>query len=220
MAKAKKRVVDDDSDAIDEEMSEQEHSDFEDASNGAHSEPEAASDASEVVKTPAKRKATSSKASTSPRKKAKGKKASIGHADDESSSEDEEEKASKYGVQKVKAKKSAPKEEVGHGQIGARTLDFLEKLTHEEFQDRDWFSENDAWYRQSWAQWNAFVDAVQPELQKADDTLPVLPARDLVHRIYRDVRFSANKRPYKTNLSASFSRAGRKGPVSATLCNL
>jgi uncharacterized protein (TIGR02453 family) len=51
-------------------------------------------------------------------------------------------------------------------------------------------------------------------MQKADDSLPILPSRDLVHRIYRDVRFSTNKNPYKTNLAASFSRAGRKGPFA------
>src|SRR5258708_12566543 len=32
-----------------------------------------------------------------------------------------------------------------------------------------------------------------------------------VFRIYRDVRFSADKRPYKTNIAASFGRRGFEG---------
>lgn len=41
-----------------------------------------------------------------------------------------------------------------------------------------------------------------------------MPAKDLVHRIYRDVRFSNDKTPYKTNLAVSLSRTGRKGPYA------
>src|ERR1700733_6735324 len=36
----------------------------------------------------------------------------------------------------------------------------------------------------------------------------VLPPAKAVHRIYRDVRFSKDKSPYKTNISAMFPRKG------------
>ena len=36
-----------------------------------------------------------------------------------------------------------------------------------------------------------------------------------IFRIYRDVRFSKNKAPYKTNIAASFNWRGLKGPVEA-----
>jgi hypothetical protein len=49
-----------------------------------------------------------------------------------------------------------------------------------------------------------------PIAMKADWSLPALPATDLVHRIYRDIKFSKDKTPYKTNFAASLSRTGRK----------
>ncbi|MEW6511681.1 MAG: DUF2461 domain-containing protein [Bacteroidota bacterium] len=36
-----------------------------------------------------------------------------------------------------------------------------------------------------------------------------------IFRIYRDVRFSNNKAPYKTNIAASFEVKGRKGPTES-----
>ena len=51
----------------------------------------------------------------------------------------------------------------------------------------------DARYRHALQNWHAFVDAVQPELQRGDWSLPELPAKDLTQRIYRDVRFSNDK---------------------------
>src|SRR5215472_1997655 len=39
----------------------------------------------------------------------------------------------------------------------------------------------------------------------------VTDPRKAIFRIYRDTRFSADKTPYKTNVSASFSRRGSAG---------
>jgi uncharacterized protein (TIGR02453 family) len=39
--------------------------------------------------------------------------------------------------------------------------------------------------------------------------------RKSIFRIYRDVRFSRNKAPYKTNIAASFPLRGRKGPTES-----
>ena len=49
-----------------------------------------------------------------------------------------------------------------------------------------------------------------PVVSACDWQVPELPIKDLTHRIYRDVRFSKSKVPYKTNLGATFSRTGRK----------
>lgn len=48
----------------------------------------------------------------------------------------------------------------------------------------------------------------------ADPTIPELPTRDVVFRIYRDVRFSKDPTPYKAHYGAAFSRTGRKGPYA------
>ncbi|KAG5635843.1 hypothetical protein H0H81_009961 [Sphagnurus paluster] len=66
-------------------------------------------------------------------------------------------------------------------------------------------------FRQAETEWKAFVEAFTDVLTEVDTQVPPLPPKDLIHRIYRDVRFSNDKTPYKRNFSASFSRSGRKG---------
>ena len=41
--------------------------------------------------------------------------------------------------------------------------------------------------------------------------MPVLTPKDCMFRIFRDVRFSNDKRPYKTNFGSYISKGGRKG---------
>lgn len=109
---------------------------------------------------------------------------------------------------------TAPKS--GHvpaGQISPHTLDFLKQL--QDNNDREWFAVHDAVYRYALKNFNEFVEKVTDDLtEKVDTTVPWLPVKDVVYRIYRDVRFSNDKTPYKTNLMASFSRGGRKGPFA------
>jgi uncharacterized protein (TIGR02453 family) len=47
-------------------------------------------------------------------------------------------------------------------------------------------------------------------LQKFDEELLSLNAKKCIFRIYRDVRFSRDKSPYKTNLGAYFVKGGKK----------
>lgn len=51
--------------------------------------------------------------------------------------------------------------------------------------------------------------------QKMIDSVPEIEfnPRKSIYRIYRDVRFSKNKAPYKTNIAASFEPRGRKQPT-------
>lgn len=74
--------------------------------------------------------------------------------------------------------------------------------------------ENDAEYRRGLADWNTYVEALSGRIAEADATVPELPAKDLVFRIYRDVRFSRDQTPYKAHFSAAWSRTGRKGPYA------
>jgi hypothetical protein len=243
-------AVHDDSDNIDDEEDEEgsavvNESDYDAKQQVQTPEEPSESEEDAPVVTPAKRKSISKASSSNKKPKKSAKKSKAASSDEESDASDAENP--KYGVQKVKPKKSAPKDAVAKGSIGPKTLEFLKKLTMEKYQDRDWFAENDAWYRQVGPirrsvsfhlilrhsagssgtigsmpvrsidkAFRSFLKIylVQPFMQKADDSLPILPSRDLVHRIYRDVRFSTNKNPYKTNLAASFSRAGRKGPFA------
>ncbi|GAA5907852.1 hypothetical protein JCM5296_005802 [Sporobolomyces johnsonii] len=104
----------------------------------------------------------------------------------------------------------APKVNADTTVILPTTMEFLDDLRGHN--DREWFQANDARYRHALANFKAFLTAWVPRASEADWSLPHLPTKDLIHRIYRDVRFSKDKTPYKTNLSFSHSRTGRKGP--------
>ncbi|KAJ3770879.1 hypothetical protein FB446DRAFT_646231 [Lentinula raphanica] len=97
------------------------------------------------------------------------------------------------------------------GQISSNTFDFLEKLTHPECNDREWFKLHEPVYRLAEKEFKDFVNSFTEVLTEVDPHVPPLPPKDVIHRIYRDIRFSNDKTPYKKNLSASFSRSGRKG---------
>ncbi|KAJ8701795.1 hypothetical protein PTI98_000548 [Pleurotus ostreatus] len=106
----------------------------------------------------------------------------------------------------------APK--TGHvpaGQISGNTLNFLRDLKKPEYNDRQWFKLHEPVYRAAEKEWKAFIESFTDLLAEVDAQVPHLPPNDVVHRIYRDIRFSNDKTPYKTGFSASFSRSGRKG---------
>ena len=80
-------------------------------------------------------------------------------------------------------------------------LDFLRALSCNN--NREWFGENKAWYQRCYAQFNAFAAEYIRRLSEIDPALAVLQPKDCIWRIYRDVRFSKNKDPYK-NLGPVF----------------
>ncbi|KAF9564024.1 hypothetical protein CPC08DRAFT_734579 [Agrocybe pediades] len=106
------------------------------------------------------------------------------------------------------------------GRISQNTLDFLAHLKDPACNDREWcvvlyssYVDRSAEpvYRLAEKEWKDFVEAFTDNLAEVDPQIPHLPPKDVVHRIYRDIRFSNDKTPYKRGFSASFSRSGRKG---------
>ncbi|KAI2463861.1 hypothetical protein F4781DRAFT_414981 [Annulohypoxylon bovei var. microspora] len=81
--------------------------------------------------------------------------------------------------------------------------------------NRSWLKANDREYRRSLKDWESFVETLTEKIIEVDDTIPELPVKDVVFRIYRDVRFSKDQTPYKPHYSAAWSRTGRKGPYAA-----
>jgi uncharacterized protein (TIGR02453 family) len=55
-----------------------------------------------------------------------------------------------------------------------------------------------------------FCGLVMHELHEVDPSIRFEEAKNAVYRQHRDLRFSNDKTPYKKNLSAAFSREGRK----------
>jgi uncharacterized protein (TIGR02453 family) len=92
--------------------------------------------------------------------------------------------------------------------INKSTIDFLKALKKNN--DRDWFEKNRSKYESAKDNFNEWVGALLPELSKINTGLKALEVKNCVFRIYRDVRFSKNKAPYKTNMGAYFVEGGKK----------
>ena len=89
----------------------------------------------------------------------------------------------------------------------AHILKFLQKLAKNN--NRDWFEKNKGDYLQAKEEFELFVGAFLNELIKFNPSLSGLNPKKLPFRIYRDVRFSKDKSPYKTNMGAGFSPNGK-----------
>ncbi len=75
---------------------------------------------------------------------------------------------------------------------------------------KDWFDENRKRYEKEVKEpFKTFIGDLIPEVQKHDPEIQIQP-KDAIFRINRDIRFSKDKTPYKTNVSAIISPYGRK----------
>jgi uncharacterized protein (TIGR02453 family) len=73
--------------------------------------------------------------------------------------------------------------------------------------DRDWFAKNKARYQQVVAEpAMEFISGFAPHLEKLSPhfVADVRPTRGSLFRIYRDIRFSSDKIPYKTHIGIQF----------------
>lgn len=86
-------------------------------------------------------------------------------------------------------------------------LKFLKSLSRNN--DREWFEKNKETYVELKTGFEAFVGEVLTEMIAFDPSLSGLDPKRLTYRIYRDVRFSKDKTPYKTNMSAAISSGGK-----------
>ncbi|SHF08634.1 TIGR02453 family protein [Arenibacter palladensis] len=80
---------------------------------------------------------------------------------------------------------------------------FLENLKKNN--SREWFAEHKTEFKELETEVKSFYSALMNKL-KAHDDIEKLK----MFRIYRDVRFSKDKTPYKTHFAGSFSRAGQR----------
>lgn len=71
--------------------------------------------------------------------------------------------------------------------------------------DRDWFNLHKPEYKAIESEVKSFYNLVFENLRKHDDVDKLK-----IFRIYRDVRFSSDKRPYKTHFGGAFHRAKPK----------
>jgi len=76
--------------------------------------------------------------------------------------------------------------------------------------NRDWFNKNKKWYQRSREEFEVYVNYLIGKIQTFDADTRYLTAKDCIFRIYRDVRFSKDMSPYKTNFGAFIVKDGRK----------
>lgn len=95
--------------------------------------------------------------------------------------------------------------------IKPETLAFIADVAQNN--TREWFAENKSRYETAREDVLAFVDQLIPELAAVDSEFSIdTPAKKCLMRIYRDVRFSKNKDPYKNNYGISFNVKGKGVP--------
>lgn len=93
-----------------------------------------------------------------------------------------------------------------------RVIDFLRRL--EANNNREWFMEHKAEYKEVQAWFNSFAEELIRLIGEWDETVKGLTVKDCTYRIYRDVRFSKDKSPYKTHMGVYVCRGGKKSGFS------
>ncbi len=92
--------------------------------------------------------------------------------------------------------------------LSPATLRFLKELKKNNH--KDWFAANRKRYEAARDEFAGLVDALIAEIDRFDPSVSGLSARNCMFRINRDIRFSKDKSPYKTNLGASINPGGKK----------
>ncbi len=90
-----------------------------------------------------------------------------------------------------------------------KIIPFLSQL--KENNNRVWFEEHKPDFEEAKKELIALVTGLLKELAVFEPSLALLDPKKCIFRIYRDVRFSKNKDPYKTALGAFMAIGGKSG---------
>lgn len=92
--------------------------------------------------------------------------------------------------------------------VNKEILTFLKQL--KENNNRDWFNAHKERYKKVNQEFHLLVNQIISIIKRFDESLGLLNAKECMFRIYRDVRFSPDKSPYKTHFGAFIAPGGRK----------
>lgn len=92
--------------------------------------------------------------------------------------------------------------------ITSETMKFLKDIKRNN--NKEWFHKNKDRYQVARSNFIEFITRVLDELKHHDMTLSAIEPSRCIFRINRDIRFSKDKKPYKTNFGANPSKGGRK----------
>ena len=87
-------------------------------------------------------------------------------------------------------------------------FDFLKEL--EQNNNREWFTENKKYYIEANNAVKTYVEKMIDGVSSFDKDIVGLEAKQCIFRIYRDVRFSKDKTPYKEHFANSYARLGKE----------
>ncbi|MBS1650751.1 MAG: DUF2461 domain-containing protein [Bacteroidetes bacterium] len=94
-----------------------------------------------------------------------------------------------------------------------RLINFLEQLKLNN--NKEWFEANKNTYLECKFNFEKIVQEIIIGISKFDKAiLPTYDAKKCVFRIYKDVRFSKDKSPYKTNFGASINPGGKRSLIA------
>lgn len=87
-------------------------------------------------------------------------------------------------------------------------MKFLDRLKNNN--NREWFQSNKTQYQKSLDEFLVLVEYIIQKLGVEIPEIAPLEPKKCIYRIYRDVRFSKDKTPYKTHFGAFFKPGGKK----------
>lgn len=96
--------------------------------------------------------------------------------------------------------------------LQASTIKFLRDLKKNN--NKPWFEKNKDVYLNAREDIGNLAEQVIEKLGRTDTDIAPLQAKDCLYRIYRDVRFSKDKTPYKNNIGAFMNKGGKKAPTA------
>lgn len=91
-------------------------------------------------------------------------------------------------------------------------LAFLKELNANN--NREWFNVHKSDYLEVKGRFGGFAMELAESIRSFDDTIGPLGLNDMTFRIYRDVRFSVDKSPYKCHMGVYVAPGGRKSGYS------
>lgn len=89
-----------------------------------------------------------------------------------------------------------------------KIVDFL--IAVQANNNREWFAKHKAEYKEAEKELHIFAEKLIEGIASFDPTVKNLSVKECTYRIYRDIRFSADKSPYKTHTGVYVCPGGKK----------
>lgn len=100
----------------------------------------------------------------------------------------------------------------------AEILNLFSEL--KENNNREWYKSQEQRFKDAKNSFELFTEMMINEVRGFDPSVGDLDAKKCVFRLFRDVRFSKNKDPYKTHFGAFIANGGRKSPYAGYYIHL